>query len=246
MDYNGDNGKEEIMKKRIPWAFAAFFAAMTVSPGGISQTFMSHFWNKVFRQDLSVSKPQAPADTGITAVRPEAVQLLIPSKCETYRPYVEQAKVEMEKRNALEANACQLYKSWAELWRSSECDAQAFADAEAVQCPSTWAATRFEVGAQPSALMRPSCDEIFGKWQTTSNWAHAGIQACDYSLFETGCRPMAEAAEDCGAWQCQQNCTLKYACDAEGFKRLVSATPIYFNDPPRLQGCMDQLRRAGL
>ncbi len=240
------------MKKRIPWAFAAFLAAMVLSSEGISQTFMSNFWNKVFRQDLSVSKPRAvppaPTDTGFTAatsVRPEVVQLFAASKCETYRPFVEQAKAEMEKRNTLEGNACQLYKSWAELWRSSECDAQAFADAEAVQCPSTWGAS-FEARNQPSVLIRPSCDEIFGKWQTSSNWAHAGIQACDYSLFETGCRPMADAAEDCGAWQCQQNCTLKYACDAEGFKRLVSATPIYFNDPPRLQGCMDQLRRAGL
>ncbi len=241
------------MKIKIPGAIAIFLAAIVLPSEGISQTSLSSFWSKVFRQDLSVTRPQAvppaPADTeirAVTALRPEATQLLVPSKCETYRPYLEQAKAEMEKRNALEANACQLYKSWAELWRSSECDAQAFADAEAVQCPSPWAATRFEVGAQPSALMRPSCDEIFGKWQTSSNWAHAGIQACDYSLFETGCRPMAEAAEDCGDWQCQQNCNLKYACDAEGFKRLVSATPIYFNDPPRLQGCMDQLRRAGL
>ncbi|MCC6272781.1 MAG: hypothetical protein IT572_04895 [Deltaproteobacteria bacterium] len=219
-----------------------------------SQTTFGSFWSKLFNRDSIVAKPEGTSVDSPLEAAPEAASFssdaaptLATSKCEGYRPYLEQAKAEMGKKNDLERNACQLYKSWAELWRASDCDAQAFADASAVQCSAALGSVRFDAAAtNVSAIMRPSCDEIFGKWQTASNWTHAGIQACDYSLFETGCRPMAEAAEDCGAWQCAQNCTLKYACDPAGFKALISATPVYFNDPPRLQGCMENLRRAGL
>lgn len=243
-----------VMKKSLSLALLGLFVSAFPASEAFTQITFGSFWSKLFKQDSAVTRPEATstepaveaAPTG-TSLRTDPAPTLATSKCETYRPYLVQAKAEMEKKNDLERNACQLYKGWVELWLASDCDAQAFADAETVQCPAPLGAVRFDAAARnTSAFLKPSCDEIFGKWQTSSNWTHAGIQACDYSLFETGCRPMAEAAEDCGAWQCAQNCTLKYACDPAGFKALVSATPVYFNDPPKLQGCMENLRRAGL
>ena len=220
----------------------------------LAQDSKLNFWNSLFRPSAKVNQPSTVVQPsaqnsylGNPSAKSDAVGLLAPNgKCETFRPLIEEAKSEMEKKNDLERNACQLYKNWVQLWRASECDSQEFTEAESLTCPSGLGAYRVDRGLQAMPLRIPSCDEIFTKWQTSSQWAHAGIQACDYSLFETGCKPMADAAEDCGDWQCTQNCSFKYGCDPASFKQLIAATPIYFNDSARLQGCLDQLRRSGI
>lgn len=241
------------MKKSLGLALVIWFAMLLIPSKSHPQSVVESFWKSIFRPDINVSRPvtapvEAVPEAAPTApsFRTDSMQLISASKCEAYRPYVEQAKAEMEKRNELERNACQLYKGWAELWSSSNCDEQSFADAAALNCPSELGVTQYKAGVSASVLMRPSCEEIFQKWQTATNWVVASIQACDYSMFETGCRPMAEAAEDCGAWRCEQNCTLKYACDPASFKTQISVTPIYSGNPQRLQDCMNSLRRAGL
>lgn len=220
----------------------------------MAQDSKVNFWNSLFRPTTKVTQPsvlsQPPQNNSYLSdpsTKSDTALLLAPNrKCESFRPLIEEAKSEMEKKNDLERNACQLYKNWAELWRSSNCDAQDFADAESLTCPGVLGGYRADRDMQAMRFALPSCDEINKNWQTASQWTHGGIQACDYSMFETGCKPMAEAAEDCESRQCQQNCSFKYACDSESFKKLISATPIYFNDPPKLQACMEQLRRAGL
>ena len=236
------------MRQFLLGAAAVFVIFSVRSPELAAQSQRTFQW-PTWIQDCGPASAKTPPEVVAPVAAAAPAPVPTADKCPGYKSYIDQAKAEMGKKNDLQPNACQLYKSWAQLWKDSNCDAATYADAETVECPGgiIYSGAVDRVSAVDTVrVVRKSCDEIFSQWQTDTNWVSAGIQACDYSAFEVGCKPMAEAANDCETYKCTQNCTLKYACDPENFKRLLSVTPIYFNDPPRLQKCLDQLRRTGL
>ncbi|MFO1462654.1 MAG: hypothetical protein U1F66_02685 [bacterium] len=223
---------------------------MTVSGAtALAQTGFSRLLPTWFTKSLSPEKPEvAPSTVEVSpALNSKSVtEVLAVNKCEEFKPYLEQSRAEMEKKNALEANACQLYKSWAKLWQESHCDANSYADAEALVCNEGYLlkADQMHVGA--ALLAVKTCGQIQQEYTTAMNWVQASFEACDYSMFAAGCDDLAESAALCESRACPGACTFRYPCSPESYKTLIRAIPNYFNNPARLDQCMENLRRSGI
>jgi len=235
-----------ILTLSLAWTPAGF------AEGGFSQTVYSWF-SKTFvptPKEVTPANIEAKTELDQPINKEKASDALTSSPCQEFKPFIDESKSEMEKKNSLETNACHLYKNWVKLWRENNCEAGSYADSGSLACPGDSlerAKLKEGIANEAAVFAVKSCEKIQEEYTTEMNWIQASFEACDYTMFDAACAKLAASASECESRPCPQPCTFHYdSCTPDGFKTLIRAIPNYFNNPQRLDQCMDQLRRSGI